>query len=87
MVPLVFSEQPKHTASDLAKRRSWTSACGRYAVVESVSNYGLPTIFHAIYIEDGMQRLIGHNCKSYSAAVDLCLKHASRTQASHVTAR
>lgn len=38
----------KRADTDMSKRMIWASRCGRYQVMESISNYSLPTSYYAM---------------------------------------
>lgn len=47
---LRFVKQWRKDETDTAKRKIWTSRCGGYRIVESVSLFKLPTAVYAMFL-------------------------------------
>lgn len=45
---LEWKKRAKRVDTDTSRRRLWASTCGRYHVMEAISNYGLPKKFYAL---------------------------------------
>ena len=63
----------------MAKRMIWASRCGRYQVMESISNYKLPTTYYAL--GETLASVISQH-KTKNAAQVACEKHVNANSAS-----
>ena len=46
-----FPKRPRIELTMTARRRIWRSKCGRFRVIESISLYGLPTVWYVMKID------------------------------------
>jgi hypothetical protein len=46
-------KRAKKDETELSVRRTWDSRCGLYRVQESISRYGLPTVYYALQKDKG----------------------------------
>lgn len=69
---LAWKKRAKRVDTELSRRRLWASTCGRYHVMEAVSNYGLPTAFYALGAT--LADMISKH-RTRSAAENACEKH------------
>jgi hypothetical protein len=83
MSPLEFVKRAKRVDTDTAKRWRWRSLCDRYWVEKTVSLFGLPTVFYAIYVEPGGgQDILSNKCRTKDGAINKCQSHAKAAEQS-----
>jgi hypothetical protein len=72
-VKLLFSKHATKRDGEVAVYRRWRSKCKRYAVEQSKSKYGMPTLYRAI---DAAGDIISVH-RARSAAMRACQRHSS----------
>jgi len=68
MKGLAWKSRSRHDQTELAKRRTWSTADGRYLVIESVPLVrGMTRIYYAIRQEDRGQAILGKHRTRHAA--------------------
>ena len=70
---LEWKKRAKRVNTELARRRLWASTCGRYHVMEAISNYGLPKKYYAL--GRSLAVMISDH-RTRNAAENACEQHA-----------
>ena len=70
---LLWSKHPTKRDGEVAMYRRWRSKCKRYAVEQSKSKYGMPTLYRAI---GPAGEIIGTH-RSRSAALRACQRRSN----------
>ena len=74
---LFFSKHATKRDGEVAVYRRWRTKCKRYAVEQSKSKYGMPTLYRAI---DAAGEIISTH-RVRLAALRACQRHANQTAA------
>ena len=71
-IGVTFSRRATKKETETAFQRRWTSDCGRYAVVESRSKFGLTTHFIAIAIGENGEVAFNNRTKTKVGCIKKC---------------